>query len=95
MQTLAIVVDERELSTIRAALLLFQEQIDALPEGLAEMLGACGRPLSGPEIESLSLRLDASANETLDPSAEVRILIDHGLESEHFSGETRSQGGPT
>jgi hypothetical protein len=92
MQTLAIVVDERELSTIRAALLLFQEQVDALPEDLAEMLAACGRPLSGPEIESLSLRLEASANQAMDPSAEARTLIDHGLESERFYRETRSLG---
>jgi hypothetical protein len=38
MKTLALVLDERELSTIGAALLLLQEQINALPEDLSEML---------------------------------------------------------
>jgi hypothetical protein len=31
MKKLTLVVDERELRTIRAALLLLQEQVDALP----------------------------------------------------------------
>jgi hypothetical protein len=35
MKKLSLVVDERELSTIRAALLLLQEHVDALPEDLA------------------------------------------------------------
>ncbi len=36
MKRLTLVVDERELSTIQAALLLLQEQVNALPEDLAE-----------------------------------------------------------
>jgi hypothetical protein len=34
------------LSTIRAALLLLQEQIDALPEDLAEMIGRHRPPVT-------------------------------------------------
>ena len=51
MKTLALVVDERELSTIEAALLLLQEQINALPEDLSEMMSEPGAPLTLTEIE--------------------------------------------
>ena len=56
MKKLALVVDERELSTIKAALLLLQEQINALPEDLAEMIGAHGAPLTEAEIGALTRR---------------------------------------
>ena len=57
MTKLTLVVDERELSTLRAALLLLQEQIDALPEDLAEMIGQHRPPVTATEIEQLSVRL--------------------------------------
>ena len=57
MKTLVLAVDERELSTIRAGLLLLQEQIDALPEDLAEMMCEYGRPMTDAEIDQLSRRL--------------------------------------
>src|SRR5918997_4253179 len=57
MKKLAFVVDERELSTIRAALFLLQEQVDALPEDLAEMLAEHGQSMTVSEIERLSLYL--------------------------------------
>jgi hypothetical protein len=58
MNKFTLVVDERELSTLRAALLLLQEQIDALPEDLAEMIGQHRPPVTVTEIEHLSVRLD-------------------------------------
>ena len=61
MKKLTLVVDERELSTIRAALLLLQEQVDALPEDLAETIATHGTPMAVPEIERLSLRLHETA----------------------------------
>lgn len=57
MKKLTLVVDERELNAMRAALLLLREQIDVLPEDLAEMLRQNGDPLSDGEIEELSRRL--------------------------------------
>ena len=66
MQKLALVVDERELSTIRAALLLLQEHVDALPEDLAEMVAAHGAPMAVPEIEHLSFRLRETARPIRD-----------------------------
>jgi hypothetical protein len=66
MKTLTLVVDERELSTIRAALLLLQEHVDALPEDLAEMLAAHGKPMTASEIEHLSLRLQETARPIRD-----------------------------
>jgi hypothetical protein len=66
MSKLTLVVDERELSTLRAALLLLQEQIDALPEDLAEMIGQHRPPVTASEIERLSLRLDSQTNLTRD-----------------------------
>lgn len=59
MKELTLFVDERELSTIRAALLLLQEQIDVLPEDLVEMLRQHGSPLNETELEGLSQRLKA------------------------------------
>jgi hypothetical protein len=66
MKTLTLVVDERELSTIRAALFLLQEQVDALPEDLAEMIAAHGMPMEVPEIERFSLRLRETAKPIRD-----------------------------
>ncbi|WP_262298201.1 hypothetical protein [Microvirga sesbaniae] len=66
MKKLALVVDERELSTIRAALHLLQEHVDALPEDLAEMIAAHGVPMAVPEIERLSLRLRETARPIRD-----------------------------
>jgi hypothetical protein len=66
MNKLTLVVDERELSTLRAALLLLQEQIDALREDLAEMIGQHRPAITASEIERLSLRLDTQTNLTRD-----------------------------
>jgi hypothetical protein len=84
MKKLTLVVDERELNTIRAALLLLQEQVDALPEDLAEMLTRHGRPMTASEVEHLSLRLDGATSPTsghlqqpyshLDCTVEVKRL---------------------
>lgn len=76
MSTLTLVVDERELSTIRAALFLLQEQVDALPEDLAEMLYEHGPPMTEIEIERLSSRLDGRQGEPLriEVLAEVERL---------------------
>jgi hypothetical protein len=64
MKKLTLVVDERELSTIRAALLLLQEQVDALPEDLAEMIFEHGKPMTVAEIEGLGFRLDKQTGQT-------------------------------
>ncbi len=58
MKTLTLVVNERELSTIQAALLILQEQISALPEDLAEMLSEHGPAMTDKEIGRLIRRLD-------------------------------------
>jgi hypothetical protein len=64
MSEFTVVVDERELSTLRAALLLLQEQIDGLPEDLAEMIGQHRPPVTASEIEQLSARLDGQTSTT-------------------------------
>lgn len=76
MSTLTLVVDERELSTIRAALLLLQEQVDMLPEDLAEMLREHGPAMTEAEIECLSNRLNGRQDEPLriEVLAEVERL---------------------
>jgi hypothetical protein len=82
MKKLTFVVDERELSTIRAALFLLQEQVDALPEDLAEMIAEHGRPMSVSEIEHLSLRLIESTSPNRDyaalkqPRANMAVEVD-------------------
>jgi hypothetical protein len=58
MRTLALEVDERELSTIEAALLLLQEQINALPEDLSEIMSDHGAPLTEREIGELARRIE-------------------------------------
>jgi hypothetical protein len=76
MKTRTLVVDERELSTIRAALLLLQEQVDALPEDLAEMVTAHGKPMRESEIEHLTLRLTSTADQNPDyTSGHIHRLI--------------------
>jgi hypothetical protein len=52
------------LSAIQAALLLLQEQIDVLPEDLAEMLREHGPPISETELDRLSRRLGADHSTT-------------------------------
>jgi hypothetical protein len=76
MSTLTLVVDERELSTIRAALLLLQEQVGMLPEDLAEMLREHGPAMTETEIERLSNRLSGRQDEPLriEVLAEVERL---------------------
>ena len=64
MTRLALVVDERELSTIRAALLLLQEQIGALPEDLAEMMGEHGPSMTEKEVGRLARCLAADQSES-------------------------------
>ena len=64
MNKLTLVVDERELSTIRAALLLLQEQVDALPEDLAEMMGERGPSMTEKEVGRLARRLAADQSES-------------------------------
>ncbi len=85
MKTLTLVVDERELSTIRAALLLLQEQVDALPEDLAEMFAEHGMPLTEVEIEQLNLRLDEQTNLTRDPAGQELPQTTRLVEVERFS----------
>lgn len=68
MTSLTLVVDEREVRTIRAALLLLQEQIGALPEDLAEMLDGHGRAMTEEEIGDLARRLA--------PDRERPVLVD-------------------
>jgi hypothetical protein len=84
MERRTLVVDERELSTIRAALLLLQEQVDALPEDLAEMLAEHGMRLTEVEIERLSLRLDEQANLTRDPAGQELPQTTRLVEVERF-----------
>ena len=64
MNKLTLVLNDRELSTIRAALLLLQEQIDALPEDLAELLEDHRSPVTASEIEQLSARLEKQTSTT-------------------------------
>jgi hypothetical protein len=85
MKTLTLVVDERDLSTIRAALLLLQEQVDALPEDLAEMVTAHGKPMTASEIEHLTLRLTSTADQNPDYTQRAYSLIDRAVEVERLS----------
>ena len=85
MKTLALVVDERELSTIRAALLLLQEHVDALPEDLAEMTTTHGLPLAASEIEHLSLRLRETARPIHDYAERELPQATRVVEVERFS----------
>jgi hypothetical protein len=81
MRTLALEVDERELSTIEAALLLLQEQINALPEDLSEIMSDHGAPLTEREIGELARRIErrqeraASRSQADLPRAETLVEI--------------------
>ncbi|MCB5176458.1 MULTISPECIES: hypothetical protein [Microvirga] len=70
MSTLTLLVDDRELSTIRAALLLLQEQADMLPEDLAEMVRENGPALTDTEIRQLTSRLAGQPKEFGDKPRE-------------------------
>jgi hypothetical protein len=85
MKTLTLVVDERDLSTIRAALLLLQEQVDALPEDLAEMVTGHGKPMTASEIEHLTHRLTSTADQNPDYTQRAYSLIDRAVEVERLS----------
>lgn len=85
MKTLALVVDERELSTIEAALLLLQEQINALPEDLSEMMSEPGAPLTEIEVGELARRISMRRPlESLSPvglpRAETVLAIERATE---------------
>jgi hypothetical protein len=91
MKTLTLVVDERELSTIRAALLLLQEQVDALPEDLAEMITAHGKAMTVSEIEHLGLRISGAKGLLPDYPQPAYSPLDRAVEVERFSGVAGSQ----
>jgi hypothetical protein len=92
MKKLTLVVDERELSTIRAALLLLQEQVDALPEDLAEMIAAHGMPIAASEIEHLGLRLRETARPIRDYADEELPQATRLVEVERFPSMEVPQG---
>jgi regulator of replication initiation timing len=92
MKKLTLVVDERELSTIRAALFLLQEQVDALPEDLAEMLAEHGPPMTEIEIERLSLRLDEQASPRTDSADQEFPRTKMVVEVERFTVASIAQG---
>jgi len=68
MKKLTVVVDERELCTTRAALLLPQEQVDAMPEDLAQMIAAHGKVMMAFEIEQLSRHRQLDGLKRVSPS---------------------------
>jgi hypothetical protein len=57
MNVLPLRIDKRELSTIVAALLLLQEQIDSLPEDLWDILHEHGPAFTVEQIDELVSRL--------------------------------------
>jgi hypothetical protein len=91
MKKLTLVVDERELRTIRAALLLLQEQLDALPEDLAEMVARDGQPMTGSEIEQLSLRFDERVSLMTDHRHQEYPQFNRAVEVERFPTAAISQ----
>jgi hypothetical protein len=92
MKKLALVVDERELSTIRAALLLLQEQVDALPEDLAEMIAAHGMSMTASEIEHLSLRIRETAKPIQDFAERELPQATRLVEMERFPSAIAPRG---
>ncbi len=87
MTRLTLVVDERELSTIQAALYLLQEQIGALPEDLAEMMSEHGPPMTEKDVGKLARRLVADqSGVALAGTAQARRRVAVELE--------RSAGSP-
>lgn len=91
MKKLTLVVDERELSTIRAALLLLQEHVDALPEDLAEMIAAHGKAMTVSEIEQLSLRFHGAKGLPSGYSRRADLPLDHTVDVERFPGGAIAQ----
>ena len=75
MKKLTLVVDERELRTIRAALLLLQEQVDALPEDLAEMVAAHGAPMEVPEIARVTFTSEDRVRDVLHNLKPGRVRL--------------------
>jgi regulator of replication initiation timing len=92
MKKLTLVVDERELSTVRAALYLLQEHVDALPEDLAEMMAEYGQPMTQVEIERLSHRLNEPASPTQDHADQEFLQAMRVVEVEGFSAEAIARG---
>jgi hypothetical protein len=93
MKKLTLVVDERELRTIRAALLLLQEQLDALPEDLAEMVARDGQPVKGSEIEQLNLVLRETTRPVRDYAERELPQATRVVEVERFPGMPIPQSG--
>ncbi len=92
MKELTFVLDERELSTIRAALYLLQEQVDALPEDLAEMLAEHGKPMTEVEIERLSLRLGEPTSLTRASADQEFPRTNMVVEVERFAAASIARG---
>jgi hypothetical protein len=84
MKKLTLVVDERELRTIRAALLLLQEHVDALPEDLAEMTATHGAPMTAAEIEHLNLVLRETTRPVRDHAERELPQATRVVEVERF-----------
>jgi hypothetical protein len=86
MKALALVVDERELSNLEAAPLLLQEQIDAMPEDLSEMMSEPGTPLTEIEVGELARRISRrrrpleSLSQVGLPRAETVVAIERATE---------------
>ena len=81
MRTLTLEVDERELSTIQAALLLLQEQLGSLPEDLSELMSAYGAHLTESEVSALASRLALALGfesrfDPFRPGAQTLVEID-------------------
>jgi hypothetical protein len=79
------------LSTIRAALLLLQEHVDALPEDLAEMTTTHGTPMTASEVEHLSLRLRETARPIRDYAERELQQATRVAEVERLPGMTIPQ----
>ena len=62
MRTLPLEVDERELSTIQATLLLLQEQLGSLPEDLSELMSERGPLMTESEVGELASRFTIRSN---------------------------------
>ena len=92
MKKLTFVVDERELSTIRAALCLLQEQVDALPEDLAEILAEHGQVMTQVEIERLSHRLSEPVSPTQDHADRELSQATRVVVVERFTAASIAQG---
>ena len=76
MRALALELDERELRTIEAALLLLQEQISALPEDLSEMMRANGKPLNETEVGKLARRIAMLQGQVVADLSRAETLVE-------------------